>query len=80
MCDDDRKDNILLGWLRRFDADDEGRCRELGCPVFCCARDVCGRAVFGPGLAAPCGALNVPMSGEGAITGEPALEAALVLK
>ena len=64
----------------RLEAEEEGRCRELlACPTFCCVREDCGREVLGPGLAAPRGALKVPIRGEGAKTGDPALEA-LVLK
>lgn len=66
--------------LGRFEADDDGRAREFPVgPEFCWAREDCGLAVLGPGLAAPRGPLNVPIKGDGARTGDAALEA-LALK
>ena len=64
--------------LGRFEADDDGRARELPGPEFW-VRDDCGLVVLGPGLAAPRGPLNVPIKGDGAKTGDAALEA-LALK
>lgn len=64
--------------LGRFEADDDGRARELPGPEFW-AREDCGLVVLGPGLAAARGPLNVPIKGDGARTGDAALEA-LALK
>lgn len=61
--------------LGRFEVDDDGRARALPvAPAVCCAREDCGLALLGPGLAAPRGALNVPTRGDAARTGDPALE------
>ena len=66
----------VLSLVTRFDAEEEGLIRPLfDCVAFCGAREDCGRLVaVDPGLVAFRGALNVPMTGDGANTGDSIAE------
>ena len=66
----------VLSLVTRFDAEEEGLIRPLfDCAAFCGAREDCGRLVaVDPGLVAFRGALNVPMTGDGANTGDSIAE------
>jgi len=60
----------------RFDAEDDGLWRPLvAWELFCWALEDCGRAAaLGPGLGAFLGGLNVPITGDETIDGEPTVE------
>lgn len=66
----------VLSLVTRFDAEEEGLIRPLfDCAAFCGAREDCGRLVaVDPGLVAFRAALNVPMTGDGANTGDSIAE------